>query len=866
VSDQTRSRATEDRFLLTNSVDTNHWQVMRTIAQSTLATLAVTTALTFAPHASGAPTTQHWLVTGNGRGFQIYEKYDPAASATVAKLVAFYDYPFRYLRSSGNTSKPGVSHRNLLAGGTAEKPVLGDGIYFGVDGTSLAGVEPTLSYVEQSHILQVDQAAGSAPATSYYFAPFNFPHNASIALLHAPGATAGTLSLDVKIGVNAAGNPTGEKLAYDAASKAYIESGTLGAVVYVPLNSAAQIDCNAAGFVEQGACDESALQLTIKASLEADWMGVAILHTTDATKAAALAAEFRTWQGDKTANAILDDAKLEFASWRVPVPAGVVLSEDEQKLWRQSEAVLRMGQVQTEGGSKGLYLAGLKSFKPAPDFADWSIPWTRDAMYAIVPMAMIGHVKEARDAVQGMMLAPAVGQPGVNDIYFDTAARKAAEVKPYRISVTRYFGDGAEESDLGNSQWDPGQDYNVEVDGWGLYLWAVRQYLSADPQHAREWLDGQGYNGSKVFDLLISEVARPLEVYLDPADADGSRLVAPDASIWEDHNNAKARFAYTTLSAARGFCDLAAIVSTYKGDANDPDAVRYREHYRALEKGLKNFKRDPNDGLRSAVEHLGAGERSVDGAVVEAYNFGMLRSDQNDPAYERTLAMIDSPDLPDGLLTAAGGFRRRNGFSFDYEYSQWGLLTFRASEAYLRQGNTARAGEIFGAIMDNAKANYFVLPELYKIDSSPPGAYYGSRPMVGYAAGAFIMYVLTRAHLLDPTKNYDPGLTATGVPECEVGWLEGGDTPGGGGAGSGGASSGGGASSASGNGQGVSPGGGASSTGAATNAATPGATQASSCLCSMPGARHQTWQNALALAGLLGLSLARVRRHRLPRS
>ncbi len=808
--------------------------------------------------ASAAATTQDWLITGNGHGFQIYEKYDPAAATTLAKLVAFYDYPYRYIKSKGNTSVPGVPHRNLLASGKAEQPVVGDGVYFKVDGVSTAGVEPAMSYLEQTHIVQVDQSAASQAVQSYFFAPFDFPHNATIALLHAEGARSAELSLDFKIGVDVAGDPTGENVTYDSTSKAWIEAGSLGAIIYLPLNTAAELECNGGGYAADAACEANSAQVSIRATLESGWMGVAIVHTTDAAQASALAAEFRSWQGDKTPGAVLDGAKSEFAAWRKPPPDGVVLSADEELLWRQSETVLRMGQVQTEGGSKGLFLAGLKSFNPAPDFADWSIPWTRDGMYAIVPMAMIGHVDEARAAVQGFMMAPQVGQLGVNDVYFDTAARSAAEVKPYRISVTRYFGDGSEESDLGNSQWNPQPDYNVEVDGWGLYLWAVRHYLSADREHARAWLEGTGYNGDTTYDLLLSEVARPLEVYLEEPSQDGSRIVAPDASIWEDHNNSAVHYAYTTFTAARGFCDLAAIVSAYTGDPNNADAVRFRDYYQALEKGLQRFKYD--DALRTAVERLDLGDKSSDGAVIEAYNFGLLRSD--DSAYAKTMELLDQPNAP-GLRTAAGGFRRRNINTFEYEYSQWGLLTFRAAEAYQRMGNATRAEEIFQTVMANAKANYFLLPELYKVDSTPPGAYFGSRPMVGYAAGAFMMYVLTRAHMADVSQNFDVGLTPEGLPNCSEDAYPAGSAGAGtaGAGGTGGAASAGGATA----GGGVSTGsGGLGSTGSSGqgNAAPIPPASSSSCLCSAPGGGTHSGASLTALVACVACVAASLMRRR----
>ena len=65
--------------------------------------------------------------------------------------------------------------------------------------------------------------------------------------------------------------------------------------------------------------------------------------------------------------------------------------------------------------------------------------------------------------------------------------------QPYRISTVRYYGDGQEEADYSGSP-----TRNIEIDGWGLFLWAARQYVDASMDTA--WLASTTKKGDSVYD------------------------------------------------------------------------------------------------------------------------------------------------------------------------------------------------------------------------------------------------------------------------------------------------------------------------------------------------------------------------------
>jgi GH15 family glucan-1,4-alpha-glucosidase len=789
--------------------------------------------------AAPAQAAQDWLITGNGHGFQVIE-------GSSGKLVAFHEAPYRFLRAGSSLQSSGVTRRNLASS-----------FAFGVQGSWLAGIPGTLSYVDHTHIARLAQVVGDQPLESYFFAPFDFAENASIALIHATSAQQAFALAEFELGA-------AEALRYDAATEVLIESGSDGgAMIYAPIGTALHLDCEnvsaevGSGLGDKTDCSGENVTAGVQLELSAGWGGVALLFAERDSDAESLAQRFRDWQASRGAEALLQAARDEFSAWRRPLPENVLRSDDERNLWLQSEAVLRMGQVRvpnregdavSQRSGHGMILASLPSWKPSEPWMDWSMAWTRDSAYAIVPLARAGYVDEAKGALQAFMMA---GPVGTKAEYFQSFGLPLADLAPYRISVTRYFGNGEEESDWGSGpNAELGPDYNVQLDGWGLYLWAARQYVSADPAGARAWLDSPGHDGRTVYELLLDEIARPLEACLE-RQAD-TAIVRADSSIWENHNNNQGHFAYTTLAAARGFCDLAAVSSAYRGET-DADVARFEANFAALQKGLSQFQH-ADGGLRTTTELVNDPQRSLDGSVVEALNFGLFQP--GEPGFDATL-----DGVLESLRVASGGFKRRSGYSGNgYENDEWLLLDFRIAEAYLRRGDTAAAEALVAPIVTKAAEHLYLLPELYNANAeleAGVGAYTGSRPMVGYGHGAFIHYALNRA-LLEDGAGRDPALTAEGAPNCREPLLPTSMAAGGsaGAAGAGGTAGAGGATSAGGGG------GGATSvvpTGGRAALETQAKNQPESCACNAPGrsAASRAWAAALLV---LACGLRRRRR------
>ena len=139
--------------------------------------------------------------------------------------------------------------------------------------------------------------------------------------------------------------------------------------------------------------------------------------------------------------------------------------------------MLRMAQVTASDASDGQILAAI-----AP--GQWNITWVRDMAYATVALARTGHAAEAKRALAFQMGATAGG--------YQTYVGA-----PYQISVVRYYGNGTEWSD--SNQNGP----NIEFDGFGLFLWALDEYVerSKDTASLQAWWP---IVKSKVADVLVS--------------------------------------------------------------------------------------------------------------------------------------------------------------------------------------------------------------------------------------------------------------------------------------------------------------------------------------------------------------------------
>ena len=698
--------------------------------------------------------TWNFLTTGNGYGFQVFD-------TNANKITQFLEHPYRYLRPNpSDAHAEGVVRRNLAFD-----------FYFGVRGGGTSGWlnAPTSAgdpeYLDQTHIIRAPVTLGGINAESYFFAPFDFPGNAMVALLKAPGASDGFVLFNFHMGTAATPDSPGsdsESIRYVTAQKAVVETGPGGGfLVYVPLSGVDFADCQNAyskvmggmDLAQNTSCSGNDVVPAFQKHLDANgWMAVAVVFvdSTNSADADAAAASMVQWANNRAPDQLLADARSEFEAWRKPPPSTVPLCGDaETRLWRQSEAVLRMGQIrEPNNGSRknnGMILASLPP-------GSWHTGWVRDATYAVVALARSGHFDEAKAALNFFLNA---GPVGAYASYENNVS--------YRISLTRYFGNGQEECDWNTS------GPNTETDGWGLFLWAARAYVEASGDTA--WLSSS-VPGGTVYDILSSQVAGALEGNLE-----SSGIVRADSSIWEVHQPGK-HYAFTTMAAARGFCDMAGMA---KKAGKDADVSHWAMLSQKVDTALQSAFLDQQMALGGSIEGLSA-QKYYDGSVAEAFDWNLL-ADFGGPIATATLSLFNH------LRVDSGGFKRNNDGLSSYDNNEWILVDLRISNALRRAGKTADADGYLGQIVSKAAVNFFLLPELYN-DTAADGAigkYFGSIPMVGYGAGAYIMTILDRAGQWEPNDCGD-GSSRTGAAFSCSGQTNGGDggTGGGGSGGTGG--------------------------------------------------------------------------------
>lgn len=664
-----------------------------------------------------------YLVTGNGFGFQVF---DTQANA----IKQFLERPYRYLRANpSNPDGEGIVRRNLAFD-----------TYFGVRAGGqtawLATRDPSeVGYVDQTNVIRSVVTVGSVRTESFFFAPFGFDGNAMVMLLRVEntGASAADVTAysmhNFKLG--SAPNPDepgadGEAIAYDAASASASETGPGGGVmVYATIGGADQSSCAADAYSAIAGGGAPAAQSTCNGTDRANafvkglgsipagesrWWGVALVFDAGGSASAARAA-WTAFLAGRTPEQVYTDTLAEWETWRTPPAPG--LSADELKVWRQSEAVLRMGQIrepyQTSPRRKnhGMVLASLPP-------GGWHTGWVRDATYALVPLARTGHFEEARIGLDFFLDADA-GKYGsfLNDV-------------DYRISTVRYYGDGEEEADYSGHP-----TRNIEIDGWGLFLWAARAYVDASGDTA--WLEATTKKGDLVYDAIKEGVAEPLAANLEP-----NGMAIADASIWEVHWGNREHFLYTTAATARGFCDMATLA---RRAGRTEDVERYRTLAARAVEAIRTTFIDSNRVLAGSVERLARGSNYRDGATIEAITWSLIAP--TDPIATATLGAMSY------LQTPAGGYKRLEGSSDQYDTDEWILIDLRASAAFRRVGDGAKADQLLDWVTGQASANFDLLPELYntRTSSGQIGAYSGSIPMVGYGAGAYQMTMLDRAGL-----------------------------------------------------------------------------------------------------------------------
>lgn len=699
------------------------------------------------------------LTTGNGHGFQVFSRID-------GKLEQFLEHPYRFVAPPDERRDGGVGRRDLM-----------HDAYFGVrvnGESSWLDALRNIEYEDQSHIILAKENANGLRLSIRYFAPFGLEANALLMTITAENNSDGPMNLEVAGKVNlklgrGRAEPGNENESITIQSEQTVETGPGGGhAYYFPLGENSLTSCGGDSDIYNDwlanrqlpstvNCNGNNQVVALSSNLEieageSESFGIGLVFLNDnpnepqaddfrdfRTEADILTA-WRNFVGERDTETIINDAKTEFENWRVaPQELGLnQLTEDEVRVWRQSESVLRMGQVreatQSNRRNFGMFLAALPE-------GEWHTGWVRDGVYAVVAQAMNGHHDEAREGVNFLLNAWAG--------FFNSPRYLGRD---YRISSVRYYGNGKEEGDFNAA------GPNVETDGFGLALWGARAYLhySCD----KEWLDQTTLHGDTVYEAL-TQTAEDIDALLI------NDLPTAECSIWETHWDFRQIFTYTAAVQIRGLFDFAAIARWY-GD--DERATYYNQRGQDLLDAT--IRRLVHPRWDSFVSHFNTvnSDFFVDGSTVEMLSWNFVLP--NDPIYQGTMSQYER------LLTEFGGYKRLEqqlsltggSQATRYDLSQWILLDLRIGEAWRKMGNTARAEQLLSVITDSAVDNDHLIPELFDPND---GRYEGVVPMVGYGAGAWQVAQLE--------KYGHP------FPDVETGWGHCEDTSMGGEAGEGGA-------------------------------------------------------------------------------
>ena len=678
--------------------------------------------------ARAAERSLHTIATGNGHGFQIFDTKSE-------RIVGFLDHPYRFLRPNEDIRDDGVERRNLL-----EDFAFGMNSKHGhvwVDRLSPSETE----YLKETNIIRSVSRVDGKPVERIFFSPFGLEKNALVAMFRAAATTkrADVSTAFARLQFHLGANPQPEelhkspmrvvKLPGETVSRRkgrvpmWIErSRGLGAMVYIPLQEKPFLTCQIQGGTKPKVVDEfghpncKGADITLELAAPADregWFGVLVVYVEDVKKLESEIKSIETWIAGRSNQTILNDSLAEFEAWRKR-PEVKFSSASEEKLWRQSETVLRMSQVREANrfekgklhASHGMVLASL-----AP--GHWTIGWVRDGVYATVALARSGHLREAKKSLNFFLNAQPVGK-----------YKSYVGGVDYRVSLTRYFGNGEEEADYSGTS-----SPNIETDGWGLVLWAAREYLDASGDTA--WLSESTRDG-KVYDVLLRGIARPIESQLETGRH--GRIMKPDSGIWEYHQDNAKHFAFTNIAAARGLCDFASIAKRHGRKKDHQKYARLSGEVRSS--FLKSFVA-PEGFLIAALERNH--EFDHDAQVAEAFGLDVI-TDFDSQLAKKTLSHLELLKLPEG------GFMRIDG-DISYETNEWIFINYRMAGTYLRMGQRANALALIDRMTERATKNFNLLPEMYNRATNEGGLgdYAGSLPMVGYGPGVFVLSLLERA-------------------------------------------------------------------------------------------------------------------------
>jgi GH15 family glucan-1,4-alpha-glucosidase len=692
------------------------------------------------------------LTSSNGLGAIVYD-------ATEFKITQFLEHPYQMLNATTTTRNFAYdSYPGIRIGGV------------GTAGTWFTAITPTvIEYVPGTGIIHTQRAFQGLTLDEYDFQPMALAENASVMLVEVTQTAAPTGPVDVYalfnywVGSGGSGDmpgQDGESTSYDATHDAYYEWGPSGITMafgslttpsYYGSDSSTGTD-NPYGLLSKGAnlADDPGTGSTVtetgavegfQTSLgtltqgSSAWVAWATAMSADSDgQGAIVAAQAWFTANGGTPQAVLNAEKAAWAAWVTAAPSGA--SATEAALDQQSQVILRMGQVTESGTGNGQILASLANTPPpaSSTSGNWNIAWVRDMAYSVVALAKSGHYAEAKAALTFYLSASVGGYES-----YLTGSDSDAGV-PYQISVCRYYGDGTEWSDSNSD------GPNIEFDGFGLFLWALDQYVTAsgDTSFLTTWWAST--IKPKVADVLV-HLQEP------------SGLISPDSSIWEVHWDGQQRhFTYTTAAAANGLCS-ASRLATKAGDSTS--SATYLTHGQMARDALTNHLVGPGGALGQSTEAIASGTNWLDASVIEAINWGLI-----DPTKGTAQATMTA--MHTSLLVADGqGFMRDQTGAW-YDSQEWVFVDLRSAGAFALGGNSTFSTSLFAWNTGQSADNYDEVSELY---DPTTGDYEGSPPMVGFGAGAYIIALTDRGGTVTPTCGAfapEPGTTVDAGADAGV--------------------------------------------------------------------------------------------------
>ncbi len=588
-------------------------------------------------------------------------------------------------------------------------------------------------------LARVVQGHGALRATQYWFAPFAVaaPTLVGVVEVENTGATAitdGAVFALVNLHVGGGADGTaGERIRWQG--DAFEERGARGLAVLRPLPAptrrAASPD-NPYPIVAGGGrlpdTADSDVRDDAVAGFEWDVTGmgpgevrrfaIVLGHAADGDRAA-LDGKLAMAGGDP--QALLAGARADWDGFlaRAKIPPG--LSTDERAVHDRQLAVLRMGQVREPGRGHGQILASLPR-------GMWNIAWPRDQAYATAALIAAGLYPEAKAALT-FLLEAGPGQ-------FVCCDRDGGPWvgAPYRVSITRYFGDGSEETDFNE------RGPNIEFDGFGLMLANLADYVDASDDVALVTSHAAA---------VFAETADVLVGLIEPS-GPAMGLIRADSSIWESHwyDGGRQHWTFTQATAVHGLRAAARLAERVGRAA---DAQRYRTAADTIAAAIAARLVDPTTGvLRASLEQQSS---YLDAAVISAFRWGVLPA--TGPAARATLDAFEQ-----GLrVEVTGHGYRRNDDGGDYDRREWIAVDLWLAEVWRLAGRADRADALVAWVTAQARLNHDLVPENYDRITAD---YQGEIPMVGFGAGAYVSALWQRG---GPGPTVDGGLGPDAGPD-----------------------------------------------------------------------------------------------------